>query len=318
MKSRASITERLSSGEDAADDIPDVDEVQAVCQLGDVWQMGEHRLICGDAIQLETYGQLFCDERASMVFTDPPYNLSARDIGRVCSSEHGDFAMASGEMSPDQFTAFLGLVMKLLCRYSVAGSIHYLFMDWRHAHELLSAGLKHYDAFKNLCIWVKDRPGRGSFYRSQHESVFVFKNGDAPNQNNFELGQFGRARSNVWHFPGVRQFDSNDGDPDGDEALKLHPTVKPVKLIEEAILDCSRRGEIVIDPFLGSGSTLIACEKTQRRCFGIELEPRYADVTIQRWQGWTGQEAIHQETRMTYSQLVVERGELNNKESRNG
>lgn len=304
--------------DDASDDAPDVDDVPAVCQLGDVLRMDEHVLICGDATQNETYGQLFGDERASMVFTDAPYNLAARDIGRVCNSEHGDFAMASGEMSPDQFTALLGSVMGLLCRYSVTGSIHFLFMDWRHAREILSAGLEHYDALKNLCVWVKDRPGMGSFYRSQHELVFVFKNGDTPHQNNFELGQFGRTRSNVWHFPGVRRFDSDDGDPDGDEALKLHPTVKPVKLIEEAVLDCSRRGEIVIDPFLGSGSTLIACEKTRRRCYGIEMAPRYVDVAIQRWQQWTGKEAIHLPTGMTYRQLAAERRVADEKEQRHG
>lgn len=292
---------------DGADDLPQVDQLQPVCKAGDVWRLGEHRLICGDATQAETYQALLGDERASMVFTDPPYNLSARAIGRVCDSEHGNFAMASGEMTPEEFTGFLGSVMKLLCQYSLAGAIHYLFMDYRHAPEMLTAGLKHYSAFKNLCVWVKDRPGMGTFYRSQHELVFVFKHGDAPHQNNFELGQFGRTRSNVWHFPGVKQFDAKDGDPDGDEALKLHPTVKPVKLIEEALLDCSRRGEIVVDPFLGSGSTLVACEKTQRRCFGIELEPRYADVTLNRWQAWTDGEAVHETSGMTYKQLLVTR-----------
>ncbi|MEM9111445.1 MAG: DNA methyltransferase [Planctomycetota bacterium] len=299
---------------DTADDIPDVDEVPIACQTGDIWRLGGHRLICGDSTQAETYQRLLGDGQASMIFTDPPYNLAARAIGQVCDDKHGDFAMASGEMTPEGFTSFLGSVMERLCRFSLNGSIHYLFMDWRHVSEMLVAGLQHYSAFKNLCIWVKDRPGMGSMYKSQHELIFVFKNGDEPHQNNFKLGQFGRTRSNVWHFPGVWGFKAEDGDPDGDEALKLHPTVKPVRLIEEALLDCSRRGEVVLDPFLGSGSTLIACEKAQRHCFGIELEPKYASVAIQRWQQWTGLEAIHDSTGRTYG----ETGGLMNLEADHG
>ncbi|MEM8739549.1 MAG: DNA methyltransferase [Planctomycetota bacterium] len=305
IENRISQLELVDDGEaDTADDIPEFEQSQSICQVGDVWQLGDHRLICGDSTQVETYQSLLGDERASLVFTDPPYNMPARDIGQVCASQHGEFAMGSGEMSPEQFTTFLGLVMALLCRFSLAGSIHYLFMDWRHASEMLAAGSEHYSAFKNLCVWVKDRPGMGTYYRSQHELVFVFKHGNSSHQNNFKLGQFGRTRSNVWHFPSVRQFSAEDGDPDGNEALKLHPTVKPVKLIEEALLDCSRRSEIVVDPFLGSGSTLIACDKVQRRCFGIEIDPRYADVTIQRWQQWTGLEAIHDSTGRTYGETA--------------
>lgn len=164
----------------AADDIPDIDEIPIVCQSGDVWRLDGHRLICSDSTQAETYQRLLGDKQASMVFTDPPYNLPARDIGQVCDNKHGDFAMASGEMSPEGFTAFLGSVMVLLCRFSQSGSMQFLFIDWRHMSEMLAAGLQHYSAFKNLCIWVKDRPGMGSCYRSQHELVFVFKNGDEP------------------------------------------------------------------------------------------------------------------------------------------
>ncbi len=300
--------------EDNESSLPDFDQVQAVSKPGDLWCLGDHRLICNDSTLAETYEQLLGNERAAMIFTDPPYNLPARDIGKICAEAHRDFAMGFGEMTPEEFTAFLGSVINKLCQYSVPGSIHYIFMDWRHAAEILTAGQTHYSEFKNLCVWSKDRAGMGTFYRSQHELVFVFKHGDAPHQNHFELGQHGRTRSNVWHYPSARSMTSGDGDFDRDEVLEHHPTVKPVKLIEEIALDCSRRGEIVLDPFLGSGSTLIACEKTQRRCFGIELEPRYVDVAIQRWQQWTEQEAIHEATGQTYNQIATQRGEAMSKE----
>ncbi len=293
--------------EDEADDVPDPDQVPAVSQEGDLWVLGDHRLLCGDCTQPGSYEQLMGDRQAAMVFSDPPYNLSARQIGRVCSAEHGDFAMAAGEMTPEAFTGFLDSVMEQLCRVTVPGSIHYLFMDWRHAREILDAGSKHYTELKNLCVWVKDRPGMGAFYRSQHELIFVFKNQDRPHQNNFDLGQHGRTRSNVWCYPSARSMRSDGGDPDRDEVLNLHPTIKPVKLIEEAILDCSQRRQIMLDPFLGSGSTLIACEKTHRVCYGIELSPRYVDVAVQRWQAWTGQEVIHQSTGQTYARVAEQR-----------
>lgn len=293
--------------DDASDDLPDPNGATAVTRPGDLWILGEgesaHRILSADCTAQESYANLLGDRRAAMVFTDPPYNLSARAIGQVCAGEHGDFEMGSGEMSPEQFTEFLGSVMARLCAVSEPGSIHFLFMDWRHASEMLAAGQARYTELKNLCVWVKDRPGMGTFYRSQHELVFVFKHGDERHRNHFGLGEHGRMRSNVWCYPSVRGLDAADGDPDTD-ALKLHPTIKPVKLIEEAILDCSRRGEIVLDPFLGSGSTLIACEKTKRACAGIELSPRYVDVAIARWQQWTGQEAIHEASGKTHTELA--------------
>lgn len=178
--------------------------------------------------------------------------------------------------------------------------------------EMLQAGMQLYSELKNLCIWVKDRPGMGTFYRSQHELVFVFKSGDAPHQNNFELGQYGRTRSNIWCYPSARSMTADSGYPGGEEVLTLHPTVKPVKLIEDAILDCSRRDEIILDPFLGSGSTLIACEKTKRRCFGIELSPRYVDVTIHRWQQWTGGQAVHKGMGKPYNDITTTRKQEKN------
>lgn len=297
--------------DDASDEAPDPDDVAPVTQPGDLWILDEgesgHRVLCADSTDRASYRRLLGVRRAAMIFTDPPYNLPARAIGQVCAGEHGNFEMGAGEMTPEQFTGFLGGVMEQLCEASEPGSIHYLCMDWRHAPEMLAAGLDRYTNFKNLCVWVKNRPGMGTFYRSQHELVFVFKHGDARHRNHFGLGEHGRTRSNVWSFPSVRSLDATDGDPDGAEALKLHPTIKPVRLIEEAILDCSRRNEIVLDPFLGSGSTLIACEKTNRACAGIELSPKYVDVTIARWRGWTGGEAVHEQTGKTYTELAETR-----------
>lgn len=287
---------------------PDPLTIEPVTQPGDLWVLRspngiEHRLLCGSATENETYSRLLDRSKAAMIFTDPPYNLAASDIGQVCAASHGNFAMAAGEMTREEFTNFLSQVMDHLCQHSTNGSIHYLFMDWRHAPEILTAGIRHYSAFKNLCIWVKDRPGMGTFYRSQHELIFVFKHGKAPHQNHFELGQHGRTRSNVWPYPSVRSLQAGNGDPSSTTALAMHPTIKPVKLIEDAIRDCSKRKQIVLDPFLGSGSTLIACEQTQRRCFGIELEPRYVDVAITRWHERTGVQAIHQPSGQTFEDL---------------
>jgi DNA modification methylase len=315
--------EDTDGGDEQADQLPEpAEDGPPVSREGDVWLCPgpngidghEHRLVCGDSTEHATYQQLLGDDRASMIFTDAPYNLAAKDIGQVCDDQHGNFAMGSGEMSQKQFIEFLSTVIGHLCNASFPGSIHYLFMDWRHMQELLTAGLQHYNELKNLCVWVKDRPGMGTFYRSQHELVFVFKYGDSPHQNNFALGQHGRTRSNVWSFPSARNLNADDGDLDGNEALGAHPTIKPVRLIEEAILDCSRRGEIVLDPFLGSGSTLIACEKARRRCAGIELSPKYLDTAIRRWQQWTGCDAIHESTGQTFKHLADQRKEDNNDE----
>ncbi|MAO22301.1 MAG: DNA methylase N-4 [Phycisphaerae bacterium] len=306
-----------------SDELPDPDEIIPITRPGDVWIMGEgdraHRVLCGDCTDPASYKRVLDDRLAAIVFTDPPYNLPAKTIGRVCSGDHGDFAMAAGEMTPEQFTGFLSDVMQRLCEHSEPGSIHYLFMDWRHASEMLAAGSARYADFKNLCVWVKDRPGMGTFYRSQHELVFVFKNGSERHRNHFGLGEHGRTRSNVWHFPSARSLEASEGDPETREALRLHPTIKPVRLIEEAIIDCSRRGEIVLDPFLGSGSTLIACEKTGRACAGIELAPRYVDVAVTRWQRWTGKDAVHEPTGLTHAQLAESRrAEIQAKEVPNG
>ena len=211
-----------------SDELPDPDSIDPITRVGDLWTLGEHRILCGDSTYSKSYAQLLGQRQASMIFTDPPYNLAAKSIGQVCAEEHGDFAMGSGEMSATEFTEFLGTVMKQVCKVSEQGSIHYLCMDWRHMTEMLTAGNRHYAELKNLCVWVKDRPGMGTFYRSQHELVFVFKHGQDKHQNHFGLGEHGRTRSNVWSYPSVRGLNPEDGDPDSD-ALSLHPTIKPVR-----------------------------------------------------------------------------------------
>jgi DNA modification methylase len=279
------------SDEPSADDIFDAaDPEKAVTRLGDLWLLGEHRILCGSALEQKSYSTLMANRRASVVFADPPYNIAID--GNVCgngSVHHREFQMACGEMSEFQFISFLTSSLRLLARYSTSGSVHFLCMDWRHMGELLSAGRQIYDSLLNVCVWVKDKGGMGSFYRSQHELVFVFRNGKGQHRNNVQLGQFGRNRTNVWKYPGVNTFSKQT---DEGNLLALHPTVKPVALVADALLDCSARGDVVLDSFLGSGSTLIAAERTGRVCHGIELDPVYVETAIKRWQRYTGDHAV--------------------------
>ena len=242
--------------------------------------------------------------RGSVVFTDPPYNVPidghASGLGAI---HHRPFPMASGEMNGAEFTAFLREAFCNLAAFSVDGSLHYICMDWRHVDELLAASRGTYGGPKNLCVWVKDNGGMGALYRSQHELVFVFKHGRYGHRNNVQLGRFGRNRSNVWHYPGANSF--GRGGAEGN-LLALHPTVKPVAMIADAILDCSARGDIVLDGFLGSGTTVIAAERTGRRCYGIELDPVYVDTIIRRWQGLTGGSADHTTSGRGFDDLARE------------
>ncbi|MBK3664776.1 site-specific DNA-methyltransferase [Bradyrhizobium diazoefficiens] len=267
--------------------LPEASDTPLTSRPGDLWQLGKHLLACGDSTNAESYQLLLGDEQAAFVFTDPPYNVRIDGhVSGLGSIRHREFAMASGEMTEDQFVRFLASVYELLCRYSVDGSIHQICMDWRHMREMLAAGDIHYSELKNLCIWNKSNAGMGSFYRSKHELVFVWKNGDAPHINTFELGQHGRHRTNVWDYDGV-----NTMRPGRMDELAMHPTVKPVTLVADAIRDCSKRGNIVLDPFCGSGTILIAAEKTGRRARAIEIDPHYVDVAIRRWQTYTGKVA---------------------------
>ena len=251
--------------------------------------MGDHRLFCGDARRRESFGILLSGETAQLAFVDPPYNVRIRGHvsgkGRI---KHREFAQASGEKSAAQFTKFLEESLGLLAEYSVDGAIHFVCSDWRHLDEMLTAGRRTYRELKNLVVWNKTNAGMGSFYRSQHELIFVWKNGRGKHINNVELGRHGRNRSNVWTYTGVNAFG-----PDRLDELAMHPTVKPVALVADAIRDCSRRGDIVLDSFGGSGTTLIACERTHRKGRLIELDPIYCDQIVRRWQKLTGQTAIH-------------------------
>jgi DNA modification methylase len=283
---------------DADDVIPEPDE-SPVSRIGDLWSLERHRLLCSDATKVESFESLLGGEKAQMIFIDPPYNVPIN--GHVCGSgsiKHREFAMASGEMSEAEFTIFLKTVFGLLAYHSVAGSIHYVCMDWRHIRELLSASHEVYDELKNLCIWNKDNGGQGSFYRSKHELVFVFKHGSRPHINNIELGRHGRYRTNVWDYAGVNSLRE-----DRLQDLAMHPTVKPVALVADAVLDCSRPDGIVLDCFSGSGTTLIAAEKTRRRGFAIELDPAYVDVAIRRFEKLTGKQAYHVESGVSFAEM---------------
>jgi len=277
--------------DDPADKVPPAGGA-AVSRHGDVWVLGQHRLLCGDALSQESYDDLLAGQRARMVFTDPPYNVPINGhVSGLGAHQHREFAMASGEMSSAQFTTFLQTSLGLAAGCLMKGGLSFVCMDWRHLAELLAATAKVGGEVKNLCVWVKHNAGMGSLYRSGHELVLVSKHGDAPHVNNVELGRHGRHRSNVWRYPGANATSMRRG-KEGD-LLALHPTPKPVALVADAILDCSDRQEIILDPFLGSGTTLIAAERVGRRSFGMELDPLYVDTTIRRFEALTGLQARH-------------------------
>jgi DNA modification methylase len=260
----------------------------AVTQTGDIWLLGDHRLICGDSLQEETYKALMEIETARMVFTDPPYNVPVQGhVSGLGRARHSEFAMASGEMSSDEFVGFLAKVLGHLKQYSMDGALLYVCMDWRHVGEMDRATLMSGLATKNICVWVKSNGGMGSLYRSRHELVFVLKSGTAPHVNNVQLGRYGRYRTNVWEYAGVNSFGKTR-----DADLEAHPTVKPVTLVADAIRDCSKRHDIILDTFGGSGTTLLAAERTGRKARLIEIDPAYCDVTIRRWQSMTGKDAV--------------------------
>jgi DNA modification methylase len=286
------------------DDVPGISPDQpAVTEPGDVWLLGKHRLLCGNALDAVGYRKLLGNKRAAAVFTDPPFNV--RVDGHATGNgaiRHREFAMASGEMNEAEYSAFLNTCLRLLAQFSTADSIHFLCIDWRHVGEMLVAGKQNYEEFLNLCVWIKDNGGMGSFYRSRHEFVLVFGKGKK-HCNNIQLGRFGRNRTNVWEYPGV-QTQSKQGDEGN--LLALHPTVKPVAMVADAILDCTARGEVVLDVFLGSGTTLMAAERVGRVCCGIEIDPLYIDVAIRRWQRYSGEAAIHSATGKRFDEISDE------------
>lgn len=280
---------------------PAVDAV-AVSRLGDLWMIGPHRLYCGNARDTASYEALLGEERATLVFSDPPYNVPIDGhVSGLGQNKHREFAEAAGEMSAPEFATFLRQVFRLCARFSVAGSIHYHCMDWRHAREILDAADGVYTEFKQLAVWVKSNAGMGTFYRSRHELVFIFKSGASKHINNFGLGDTGRYRTNVWEVAGANSFGKGRA-----KDLADHPTVKPVALVADAMLDCSHRGDLVLDPFSGSGTTLLAAHRTHRRGAAIELDPLYVDVALRRLTTATGLVPVLSDGR-TFAEVAAQR-----------
>ena len=287
---------------EADDDIPEPGPV--ITQLGDVWELGEHVILAGSALDGASYSAILNEDEADVVFSDPPYNVPIHGhVSGLGKIHHREFAQAVGEMSEEEFIRFLTTALALAKRFSREGSLHYWAMDWRHQYELSVAARAVYEEQVNLCVWAKTAAGMGSLYRSQHELFAVWRKGKARHRNNVELGRFGRSRSNVWSYPGANSFGRSS---DEGNLLELHPTVKPVALIADAILNSTCRGETVLDPFLGSGSTLIAAEKVGRRCRGIELDPTYVDTIIRRWQRWSGEHARRRSDGRIFDNLEAE------------
>ncbi|MEH6835444.1 site-specific DNA-methyltransferase [Falsihalocynthiibacter arcticus] len=285
----------------------------AVTRLGDIWTLGEHRILCGNSLEADSYTRVLGGEVAQMVFTDPPYNVPVQ--GHVRSGNggnHREFAMASGEMTDDQFNSFLRFFLTHTVECLPKGGVAMVCMDWRHLSDLTAAGKSCGLDLINLCVWNKTNGGMGSLYRSKHELVCIFKKPGASHINNVELGKHGRNRTNVWDYAGVNSFGK------GREAdLVDHPTVKPTALVADALMDVSHRGDVVLDAFGGSGATLLAAEKTGRRARLIELDPLYVDVAIRRWQEMTGEKAAHAQTDETFDERAALQVETSKKELNN-
>ena len=293
-------------------DVPEKDDVlptagPTVSEVGDVWLLGRHRLVCGNSLLDDDWKLLMAGATASMAFTDPPYNVAVNGhVSGLGKHRHREFAMASGEMDRDDFAEFLSKIFARMVSHSASGSMHYVCMDWRHIGEMMTAGEGAFTELKNLCVWTKPTGAMGSLYRSQHELVFVWKNGRVKHRNNVELGRHGRNRTNVWSYPAISGFrHSEDSD-----LLADHPTCKPVKLVADAILDVTARGDIVVDPFMGSGTTLIAAERVGRVAYGLELDPTYCDTIVRRWEAWTGDQATHAETKTSFAKMLELRGSV--------
>ena len=296
----ALITDFESDASDPDDEIDSAQLAGPVVSLpGDLYQLGKHRMLCGDARVSSHLSRLMGSESAHMAFLDPPYNVRVRDIVGRGRAKHREFAMASGEMPREEFTGFLSVTLSLAAKFSIDGAVHYVCMDWRHIGELVAAGRTVYGAMLNLITWVKSNAGQGSFYRSQHELIGVFRVGCAPHLNTVELGRHGRSRSNVWKYAGANTFRAGRMDD-----LRVHPTVKPVGMVADAIKDCTRRDQIVLDIFCGSGTTLLAAERVGRAARGLEIDPRYVDVAIRRWQAFTGKDAVHIDTGLTFEAIA--------------
>ena len=274
-----------------------------ISREGDLWHLDKHRLLCGDALDPGAWDKLMAGQSASMGFTDPPWNVRVNGhISGLGKVRHREFAMASGEMDRDEFIGFLKAAFGLMAKHSLPASIHFTAIDWKHVPEMITAGEAAFTELKNICVWQKPSGGMGALYRSQHELFFVWKSGRGRHRNNIELGRNGRSRTNIWSYPSAAGFRHSEG---GD-LLATHPTCKPVALVADAILDVSKRGEIVVDPFIGSGTTIIAAERVGRIAYGIEVDPLYVDAAIRRFEKLTGQEVLHDDGR-TFSKVAAQR-----------
>lgn len=291
----------IESATDPDDEVPDVGP-ELVSRPGDLWRLGPHRLLVGDARDPDNWKRLLEGSTASVVITDAPYNVRVSSISGRGATKHPEFAFASGEMSRPEYVTFLAEVHTQLAENCVDGALLYSFIDWKHQPELLEAGARCGLSYQNLCVWNKTNAGMGSMYRSKFELIVVFKKGTAPHQNNVQLGRFGRWRSNVWDYAGANVFRRGRK-----EELASHPTPKTVRMLADAILDCTKRGDLVLDAFMGSGSTIMAAERTGRVAAGTEIEPRYSDVTIRRWQDRTGSAATHAESGLSFDEVATQR-----------
>lgn len=297
----------VTEKENIAPFVPD-DEI--VSKVGDLWQIGKHRLLCGSSLEESNFYRLMDGKLADIISQDPPFNIPAKTIGSSGKTKHNDFQMAAGEMTPAEFTQFLKDNFSLCSKYAKKTALSYQWMDYRHCREMLDAGETSFGRLVNICVWIKPTGGMGKLYRSQHEFCFVFSNGDNHYIDNVELGKHGRYRTNCWHYGSVGGFGVHKSD------LVLHPTVKPYEAIKDLLLDASPRNGIVLDSFIGSGTSFVAAEKAKRICYGIELEPKYCDTAIRRMQNLFGIDAIHVDSGRTYSELLAEK--LKNKGGNNG
>jgi DNA modification methylase len=284
-----------------------IDEVEAspgpaVSVIGDGWKLGNHTSVCADALDARAYRFLGAAEFAAMTFTDLPWNLPVKGFisgrGKI---QHREFAQGSGEMSPEGFQQFANAAFKRFTFRNTEGSLLYICTDWRNYEVMLCAAKACGLVLINVCVWVKNNGGMGSLYRSQHEMVMVFRKGDEPHRNNVQLGRNGRNRTNVWNYPAATV------PVKGKRPLEYHPTPKPVFMVADAILDCTKAGDLIMDPFLGSGTTLLAAEYTGRIAYCIELDPQYVDTGIRRWEKMTGGQAMHIATGKTFAEISAER-----------
>lgn len=282
--------------------LPDVPEF-AVTRVGDVWLLGDHRLVCGNALEPEVYEVVLAGSPVHAVLSDLPYNVEIRgNVSGLGKTRHGEFVMASGEMNDVEWQTFLDAVLVLLSEFLIDNGVILAFMDWRSIHRLYAAGFAAGLTLANLVVWYKGTGSMGTLYRSAHELIAVFCKGAHPRVNNIQLGAHGRDRSNVWCAPGANRPGSS-----ANEMLAFHATPKPTEICADALLDVTERGDTVLDAFLGSGTTLIAAEKTGRRCCGIEIEPRFVDVAVRRWQMLTGRSATSAATGETFDEVAARR-----------